>query len=291
MNFDELMCQRAQREQTAVPEEFSSRVRETLDNLPRNRKKKVFRLWNRTSGMAAAAVLALVFILPNSSAAMASAMAKVPVLGPFFQVITLRTYEDNSEKKQMFIAKPHIVDGQNGTGAKQINAQVEEYIHTLLCQYEESKKEDGYFNLNVTWKVVTNTDRWFTLQIASDLIMATGNHEAQYYHIDVSSGEQQTLPDLFPKDFDYVQVISDELKAQMKARMEKDAREVYWLEGVSELGSYYFNAISPTQDFYFDGKGRIVIPFDKYEVGPGTTGSPEFTLESSALYEHLLVQP
>ena len=53
----------------------------------------------------------------------------------------------------------------------------------------------------------------------------------------------------------------------------------------------YFDTISPDQDFYFDDEGQIVITFDKYEVGPGSTGSTEFTLESLDLYDHLLVQP
>ena len=82
--------------------------------------------------------------------------------------------------------------------------------------------------------------------------------------------------------------ISDELKDQMARRMEANPSEVYWLEGVAQLGKWYFDAIDPEQDFYFDGQGHLVIPFDKYEVGPGSTGSPEFTLLSPELYEQLL---
>lgn len=291
MNFDEQLRQKAQRESTPIPEEFSARVRETLDSLSAPKRKKSVRRWSRTCGTLIAASLALVFILPNSSAAMADTMAGLPVIGPLFQVITIRTYEDNSGNNHVSISNPQIQGQENSTGAQEINAQVEQYINSLIDEYEQTAKEDGYFNLDVTWEVVTNTDRWFTLRINSDLIMASGNHQEQYFHIDVSSGEQKRLSDLFPEDFDYIRVISDELKSQMKARMEADSREIYWLKGVSELGTYYFDTIAPDQDFYFNSEGQLVIPFDKYEVGPGTTGSPHFTLTSPELYQHLLIQP
>lgn len=291
MNFDELLRQKAQKEPAEVPESFSKRVRETLDQLP-NERAKVF-VWNKRGlwKAASAAVLAVLFILPNTSVAMAETLGDLPVVGPLFQVITVRTYEDRSGDNHISISDPQIVDEQNRPGAQEINAEVEQYIDELIQQYEQTGKENGYFNLDVTWEIITNTDRWFTLKINTDLVLASGKPQRQYYHIDPVTGEQKTLSDLFPKDFDYIHVISEELKDQMKERMEENPKEVYWLKGISQLGDMYFDTISPDQDFYFDDEGQIVITFDKYEVGPGSTGSTEFTLESLDLYDHLLVQP
>ena len=289
MNEDENLCRRAQQERIQVPEEFSRRVRRSLEQLPSGRNKRGS--WRRVAGAAAAAVLAVAIILPNSSAAMAQAMADIPLVGPLFQVITVRTYWDESGNNHVTIENPQILEDGDSQGAQEINQQVEQYTQRLIDEYEQTAKADGYFNLDVTWEVVTNTENWFTLRINSDLIMASGNHQEQHYHIDVASGEQKTLSDLFPEDYDYVQVISDEIKSQMRQRMEQDEREVYWLEGVSQLGTYYFETIDPEQDFYFDDQGHIVIPFDKYEVGPGSTGSPEFTLAAQELYENLLCHP
>ena len=291
MNLDEELRSRARQEETAVPPAFSQRVQETLDSLPRGKRRKAWRRWRRMPTVAAAAVLALVFVLPNSSAAMAQAMAELPVVGALFQVVTVRTYQEEDGKNHVSISTPYVVGDAEGSGAQAVNEQVEAYIDTLVSQYEQTAQADGYFNLDVTWEVVTNTQRWFTLRINSDLILASGNHQEQYYHIDAATGEQKSLSDLFPAEFDYVTAISDELKAQMKERMERDEREVYWLEGISELGTYFFDAIAPNQDFYFDDQGRIVIPFDKYEVGPGSTGSPRFVLTSPVLHENLLVRP
>lgn len=291
MNMDEELRRLAQQEETAVPRAFSQRVQETLDGLPQGRKRPGNRCWRRVPAMAAAAALALFFVLPNSSAAMAQAMGELPVVGALFRVVTVRTYQEEDGKNHVSISTPYIMESGNGAGAQAVNEQVEAYIDTLVSQYEETAQADGYFNLDVTWEVVTNSERWFTLRINSDLILASGNHQEQYYHIDAATGEQKTLSDLFPAEFDYVTVISDELKEQMRGRMERDEREVYWLEGISELGTYFFDTIAPNQDFYFDDQGCIVIPFDKYEVGPGSTGSPRFVLTSPVLYENLLVRP
>ena len=285
MSFDEILRQRAQTEEVPVPDSFSNRVEETLSDLPPRHR---FRRWTQAL-TAIAAVLALAVALPNASAAMAQAMGSLPVLGPFFQAVTFRTYEAEEGRNHVSVQVPQVI-GETGSGAEAINQQVEAYAEQLIESYEQEMHADGYFNLDVTWEVVTNTENWFTLRLDTDLVMASGNHQERYYHINKETGEQQTLADLFPTEYDYVSAISEELKAQMRSRMAADSREQYWLEE-NPLGSTYFDAIAPDQDFYFDEDGKIVIPFDKYEVGPGSTGSPQFTLTDPELYAQLLVQP
>lgn len=290
IDVDEQLRQKARENPPGPSQGFSRRVEETLFQLsvqpPRRRRR-----WRPfVSVISAAAVLALV-ILPNSNAAMAAALGQLPVVGSLFQAVTFRTYQVDNGGDHASISVPQIVDDMDSQGAQQINETIQQYTDQLIAEFERESNADGYFNLDVTWEVVTSTDRWFTLRINSDRIMASGNHQEQHYHIDVTTGEQKTLSDLFPEDFDYVTAISEELKDQMRARMEQTPSELYWLEGVSQLGTYYFDAIDPEQDFYFDDQGRLVIPFDKYEVGPGSTGSPEFTLLSPELYEQLLYRP
>ena len=289
MGFDEELRRRAAAEGDGVPESFSNRVRETLDNLPSRPSRRG--TWRHLLGAGLAAAVAVTVALPNTSAAMAETLGALPVVGELFRAVTFRTYAVEEGKNHVSIDVPQILDKTGSTGAEAINDQVETYTDQLIAEFESEAQADGYFNLDVTWEVVTNTEKWFTLRISTDRVMASGNHQEQHYHIDAATGEQKTLSDLFPADYDYVTVISDELKTQMAQRMADNPGEAYWLEGINELGTWYFDAIDPEQDFYFNGDGKIVIPFDKYEVGPGSTGSPEFTLENPDLYEHILYQP
>lgn len=289
MGFDEELRRRAAAEGDGVPESFSNRVRETLDNLPSRPSRRG--TWRHLLGAGLAAAVAVTVALPNTSAAMAETLGALPVVGELFRAVTFRTYAVEEGKNHVSIDVPQILDETGSTGAEAINDQVETYTNQLIAEFESEAQADGYFNLDVTWEVVTNTEKWFTLRISTDRVMASGNHQEQHYHIDAATGEQKTLSDLFPADYDYVTVISDELKTQMAQRMADNPGEAYWLKGINELGTWYFDAIDPEQDFYFNGDGKIVIPFDKYEVGPGSTGSPEFTLENPDLYEHILYQP
>ena len=289
MGFDEELRRRAAAEGDGVPESFSNRVPETLDNLPSRPSRRG--TWRHLLGAGLAAAVAVTVALPNTSAAMAETLGALPVVGELFRAVTFRTYSMEEGKNHVYIDVPQILDETDSTGAEAINDQVETYTNQLIAEFENEAHADGYFNLDVTWEVVTNTENWFTLRISTDRVMAAGSHQEQHYHIDAATGEEKTLSDLFPLDYDYVTVISDELKTQMAQRMADNSGEYYWLEGINELGTWYFDAIDPEQDFYFNEDGKMVIPFDKYEVGPGTTGSPEFTLENPDLYEHLLYHP
>ena len=287
-NFDELLRKQAEKEGTTVPRDFSDRVDEALSRLPA--KASPHRGW-RPALVAAAAVLAVTVALPNVNAAMAEAMGSLPVLGPLFQAVTFRTSEAQEGRNHVSIEGPQVMDAGEGEGAEEINRQVEAYTDQLIAEYETELHADGYYNLDVTWEVVTDTDNWFTLQLNTDRVMASGIHAERYYHICKATGEQMTLSDLFPEDFDYVTVISEEIQAQMRAQMAADDRAYYWLEGETQLGAYYFDAIDPEQNFYFDGDGKLTIVFEEYEVGPGTMGTPRFTLESAELYDQLLYTP
>ena len=289
MSFDEKLRARIRAEETPTPRDFSDRVEQTLEELPARPGGR--RGHWRQALLSLAAVMVLVVALPNVNAAMAEAMGSLPVVGPLFQAVTFRTYEVSEGRNRVSIQVPQVLDEAEGSGAEEINRQVEDYTNQLIEAYENELHADGYFNLEVSWEVVTDTDRWFTLKLNTDLVLASGNHQERYYHIDKATGEQKTLSDLFPADYDYVTAISEELKSQMLARMEADSREVYWLEGRDQLGSYFFDAIDPEQNFYFDEEGRLTIPFNKYEVGPGSTGSPRFALETPELYEQMLYRP
>lgn len=114
---------------------------------------------------------------------------------------------------------------------------------------------------------------------------ASGYEFCKYYQIDKTTGQTATLKDLFKENADYVTVISDEIKKQMKHQMEQ-GESVYWLEPTDNIdASEAFQAIKKDQNFYFDKDGNIVIVFDEYEVGPGYIGCPEFVIPADLVKE------
>ena len=288
MNLDQRLKAMAEQEKQQVPAAFQQKINDTIESLPECSKKLRKRWQKLAAGLAA--LLAIAILLPNLSSSIAYAMADLPVIGSFFQAVTFRTYEQNNGKNHAYIEVPEIIGEDHSHGAEAINKEISDYTNELIRQFETELHADGYFNLDVTWDVVTDTDQWFTLKVNTTLIMASAANEVRYYHIDVTTGELKTLADLFPADFDYLSIISSELKQQMRERMETDPRQIYWVDDNGAEG-LRFEQITPDHNFYFNSAGQIVIPFNKYEVGPGSTGSPEFILTSPQLYQNLLYTP
>ena len=93
------------------------------------------------------------------------------------------------------------------------------------------------------------------------------------------------MPSLF-KDEAYIDIISENIKAQMKEQM-KDENNVYWLED-EMMGDENFSKIDKNQSFYITKDNQLVIAFDKYEVAPGYMGNPEFIIPSELLKDVLV---
>jgi len=94
---------------------------------------------------------------------------------------------------------------------------------------------------------------------------------------------KETLPSLF-KDNSYIEIISENIKDQMRERMKADDGFIYWVD-VDENEEFIepFDKISPNQNFYITEEGKLVISFDKYEVGPGYMGIQEFEIPTEVI--------
>lgn len=272
--------------QIEVPEETLEFMKKGIQKSKKERqqqkKMKIIRNWG--IGMAAALT---VVILPNVNEQIANAMEKLPIVGNLFEVITVREYQQDDGHNAVNVKVPEIATGEiSGEAANEsvenVNKSIEEYTNELVEQFNQNMVEEGYSGLDVSYETVTNTDTWFTLAINAVETQASGYEFRRYYHIDKTTGEEATLKDLFADGADYVSVISEEIKNQMKEQ--QDAGEgMYWL-GDDEVEDV-FEEIDGEQNFYFNDAGEIVIVFDEYEVAPGYMGCPEFTIPTDLIAE------
>lgn len=63
----------------------------------------------------------------------------------------------------------------------------------------------------------------------------------------------------------------------MNEIMTKDSNKIDWVEN-AEIGQ---DLVTPDgkHNFYRNKDGNLVIVFDKYEVAPGSMGTPEFVIK------------
>lgn len=283
--FDRQLFQMARQERHPMPGEMAQSLERCLNTLPdkgseakRQTPRRRSIPWYAVAGRAAAVLLALFLILPNVSRQAAYAMQEIPVLGDLVRVITLRQYDYQEGNNSWSIAVPQVQSDEEGLqeAAGAINASVEELTQTILDELE-AQKDGGYSDYEITYDVVTDSDRWFTLKLTLLQIMGSGSEEYRFYHIDKQTGQVVTLGDLL--DQAQLDAVSQEIKAQMRSRMEEDDSQIYWLDD-EKIPEWNFTGIDREQNFYFDEAGRLVIAFNEYEVAPGCMGCPEFTIPS-----------
>jgi hypothetical protein len=290
-DFDKKLKAMAKQEESSLQESAAQRIASTLEGLPEKRINLKRRPHINAWAVAVAAAIALFLILPNISPSIAYAMQKLPIIGKVVKVVTIRDYkyEDSHHKANAAIPKVEV-DGDSSLqqSADLINGDVEELTSALLERFKHDTEELGneaHTSLSIDYKVLVNNDSWFTLKLTVYEGAGSSNTYYKYYHIDKTSGSIVTLKDLFNENSGYKEAISENIKSQMKVQMASDNSIVYWLD--SEIPEWDFTSIKIDQNFYFAEDGNIVIAFDKYEVGPGCMGCPEFEIPKEVYQDYL----
>ena len=279
----ELEQLRAEYHATEPPEGGLGQVRRRMEEARRAaRSPSAPARW----GIGVAAALALFVAVPNVSPTAAAALSQVPGLGAVVRVVTLNRYQFDDGTHAADVKTPALAG--DSAAAKQVNGDAAAYTKQLLERFCSDVERSGgsYAALNVDYAVVTDTADWFTLRIDAEETAASGYAYARYYNIDKATGQVVTLADLFREDADYVTAISENIKAQMRARMAADPEADYFIDS-EEDPELDFRAIQPDQAFYRDADGALHIAFDEYEVAPGSMGRQEFAVDNAAIEDIL----
>ena len=305
-----------------IPEAGRERLQAGIDRA-RMEKKRAERARRRSAWTAAAAMIVLI-ALPNTNVQIAHAMENIPVLGGFFRLVTVRQYNYSDENHDAEIELAQITYGEDGEGTpvgevavgaaapdnadvgnaegagqeagvaklseegvQAVNQDMEATVEELIRQFEGTLSEEGYHGVHVSQDVVTDNTQYYTVKLSVLETEASGYEHNQFYTVDKQTGNVVTLADLFAEGSDYISVISENIKTQMREQMEADEGVIYFLDD-EDMPEFNFQSITAQTNFYFNENGELVIAFDEYEVAPGYMGAPEFVIPQEiveALYQ------
>lgn len=233
-----------------------------------------------------ACVLFTVFIvLPNVSVTYAKALEKIPVIGSFVEVITIRHYFYEDDYHKMNINVPKI-KGEN-EAFDFINADVEALSNYLVEKFYDEVNQLGneaHSAVYVDYDVVTDTKAWFTLKLQVNEATGSGNTYFKYYHLNKLTGTIMNLEDIVANQ-DFYSVVEQHIKSQMKKQMEDNEKLVYWVE--DNVFGDDLVSLKPDDNFYWNKDNNLVIPFDKYEAAPGFMGTYEFVIDKAVIKDYL----
>ena len=275
-------------ENIEIPDELEFLVRTTIKEQEKKMKRK--NIINKS--VIAAAVAGVVFVGSiNLSSEISYALSEVPVLGSIVRVLTFKTFElkDNNFDAEL---KTPAIEGLDSKLEAMLNEKYldenQKLYDDFMKEIDEMKKADmdeAHMGIASGYEVKTDTDK--LLVIGRYVVNTAGSSSTtiKYDTIDKQNKILITLPSLF-KDEAYIDIISENIKAQMKEQM-KDESNVYWLED-EMMGDENFSKIDKNQSFYITKDNQLVIAFDKYEVAPGYMGNPEFIIPSELLKDALV---
>ena len=287
-NFDKHIKNIVGSENQEVPKIIIDSIDDTLENLPNfNKNNHTKLILKRTLSAVACLIVTFLFVLPNISVTYAKSLEKVPVIGKFSSLITFRNYTYNNNRYDLDISEPYIDD--DIPNANSINVDVNSLTNSLVSKFynDLDLQSNGYGSIYMDYETLIDNDNWFTLKLSVTETAASSNSYYKFYHIDKQKQIIVELKDLFIDD-SYKSVINNEIKTQMKSQMQNDENIVYWTNEAEFSES--FSSIDDNQNYYWDDEFNLVIVFDKYEVGPGSIGIPEFVISKSILDEYLKLE-
>lgn len=241
-------------------------------------------------GVVVAAML-IITVMANSSADIAHAMSKIPVIGAIAEVVTFRTYESSENNMEANIKVPEIsVKNEDGTvneeTTQKINKSIQEYTDEIIAQYEAdvaAAEGEGYMDVELDYSVITDSERLFSIRFDQFLIMASGSQIVKIYHINKQTGEMIHLSGLFQEGTDFITPISENIKQQMKEQMAADDSVMYFIG--SDVPESDFQSINEDTTFYINENGKLMIVFDEYEAAPGYMGIVEFEIPTEVVQD------
>ena len=272
-----------------IPDELDFVVRKAFrDSGVYNTKTKT--IYKRLGSAVASLVIAtgILAVGVNSSPTFAYELSKIPVVNSIVKVLTFKEYNINEDTYKADIKVPSIEGLKNKDLEDRLN---EKYIsenkklyEDFIAEMEEMKEiDDGHLGIESGY--VVKTDNENILSIGRYIVNTVGSSSTtfEYDTIDKKNEILITLPSLF-KDNKYIEIISENIKEQMREEMKLDSRKIYWVADENGNGNMdIFKEIDKNQNFYINDKSELVISFNKYEVAPGYMGIVEFIIPTDIL--------
>lgn len=259
-----------------IPKDLDDVVNNALSSTDVSNRRKVINRWSSI-----AASLCIVVGAVNFSPSFADTLEDIPVIGNVIKVINLRNYRIDENGFDVSIDVPKIEGLKDKELEYKLNKDFEEDGKKLYKEYEQEMKIlkdkglEGRELVKSWYEVKTDDDNILSLIIYNHYAQGSSNTTRKFYNINKKDQTVLTLEGMFAGT-NYIDVISDNIKSQMRERMKENPNEYYWLD--EEMDDINFTKINKNQGFYINENGELVICFDKYEVGPGSTGLTEFVI-------------
>lgn len=241
-----------------------------------------------------AAVFFLSFmIVPNLSQTAAYTMSRIPLLGKLIEVVVIREYqyEDSNHKAQIQI--PALVLSETASyitqtdstleqTAQTINQKIQTISDALIQELTESMEQQGHKSISIQPHIINTNSNLFTLRLTCTETSGSSTEWDYFFTIDLQTGNQLFLKDLFLEEADYKSVLTKNIHQQMEEQMHSDSSKTFWINE-NTPPDYNFELINDQTEFYLNEQNQLVIVFNEGDVAPMYMGCVEFVIPDEIL--------
>lgn len=250
-----------------------------------NLAKKKFSIF-KISSIAAMLIFGIFIGGINISPAFAQTLSKLPVLNSLVDIFTFKIFEVKKDEFEINIKVPNISGLEDKDLESSLNAKFIEEGQKLYDDFIKEIENIKHFALESNYEIKADNETVLSIVITQLEIMASSNTAYKSYVIDKTNKAIVSLPSLF-KNEEYIEIISDNIKTQMREQMKNDENIIYFIDQV-DIPVDDFKSIKSDQNFYINQDNKLVILFDEYEIAPGYMGNPEFIIPTEIIKDLLL---
>lgn len=246
--------------------------------------KQLRRKTRRRIAAVITAACACFVVAVNASPALALGLADIPALGALVRVICVRADLYRTDDSTVSVEVPQI----DGSAAERVNTLIEQQVKAYedqaaadIAAYKEAFLATGgteaefdakNIQVKVDYEVKSETADYVSFVLSGSQDWNASTVQRYYYNLRLSDGSAITLQDLLGDD--WAAKANGQIVTQIEAY--NRTHDLRYFTPETENG---FRTVDADTHFYINAQGNPVVVFDKYEIGPGALGEPEFTLD------------
>lgn len=286
MDFDK--CKKIY-DMTPIPDNLDDIIHTTIKESNTKRPRKPLLFSKRIMIWTPAVAMLLFIITLNTNEAFARTICTVPILGKLAQVLTVSDYIEEDEDRILTVKIPELTNTGNDDLENRINNEIRLKINNIVKEAEQrakeyhqayldtGEKEEDRFKMEITvdYTIHRSDEHYVSFSVTKTESLASVYGETNYYNIDLETGKNITLQQLFGNK--YKSIINEEIQKQIDRSLKKDPTSFFTSDNETP-DEFVFHSIQDNQMFYLDNSGHAVIVFDKYAIAPGYMGNVEFPI-------------
>lgn len=273
-----------------IPEELSQRVMLEINKAELKHKRqaenrKGYYFMKKGIAMAVMAAVTILAVGVNTSPIFAQGVNNIPILGELARVLTIQTYEKETDDLRIAVDIPSIeiiaedLQGVEKAANEDIYVFCEQYVDEAkerARQYKQAFLETGGTEeewaahdlaIKVWYEIKSQTDDYLSLTVRGTENWNSADQMVRYYNLDLATGQWVTLQDVLGDD--YIQIVNQNILAQIEKKKSTSDVE-YWTAD--------WQGIDEKTNFYMNQNGNPVVVLEKYTIAPGAAGEQLFEI-------------